>query len=122
MENILIRLDLSAATVDRFTVVQKLPITMEQVVCTALGLLILSGDGKVYTISYNDQEPVSLVLLRFKIVIFRYIFGYMYNKKIFSVCSPSKKQRHADPFICLFLRRLETSTVFQPFLLLKLDL
>jgi hypothetical protein len=77
MENTLIRLDLSAATVDRFTVVQKLPITIDQVVCTALGLLILSGDGKVYTISYNDQEPVSLVLLRLL------IFRYMCNKIIF---------------------------------------
>ena len=66
MENTLIRFDLSATMVDRFTVVQKLPITMEQVVCTALGLLILSGDGKVYTISYNDQEPVSFIFLNFK--------------------------------------------------------
>lgn len=64
-ENTLVRLDLSATMVDRYTVVQKLPITIEQIVCTALGLLILSSDGKVHTICYNDQEPVSLVLFNF---------------------------------------------------------
>lgn len=60
VENNLFRVDLSAALEDRYALVQKLSIAIEQVVCTALGLLILSSEGKVYTINYNDAEPVSL--------------------------------------------------------------
>lgn len=63
MENALIRVDLNATPSDRFALVQKLIITIEQIVCTTLGLLILSGDGKVYTIGYNDPEPVSFISL-----------------------------------------------------------
>ncbi|XP_057380553.1 E3 ubiquitin-protein ligase HERC2-like [Daphnia carinata] len=58
IENTLIRLDLNASTTtDRYTEVHKFSITIEQMICTALGLLILSGDGKVYIIGYTDPEP-----------------------------------------------------------------
>lgn len=60
MENNLFRVDPNAALEDRYALVQKLSITIEQVVCTALGLMILSCDGKVYTINYSDAEPVSV--------------------------------------------------------------
>lgn len=60
MENNLFRVDLNAAPEDRYAFVQKLSIAVEQIVCTALGLLILSCDGKVYSINYSDAEPVSL--------------------------------------------------------------
>lgn len=51
---------------DRYTEVHKLSITIEQMICTALGLLILSSDGKVYVIGYTDPEPVSLRYLRIR--------------------------------------------------------
>lgn len=67
IENTLIRLDLNASTMaDRYTEVHKLSITIEQMICTALGLLILSSDGKVYVIGYTDPEPVSLRYLRIR--------------------------------------------------------
>lgn len=66
IENTLIRLDLNASTMaDRYTEVHKLSITIEQMICTALGLLILSSDGKVYVIGYTDPEPTIRILKSF---------------------------------------------------------
>ncbi|XP_059351349.1 uncharacterized protein LOC130697040 [Daphnia carinata] len=66
IENTLIRLDLNASTTaDRYTEVHKLSIAIEQMICTALGLLILSSDDKVYIIGYTDPEPTIRILKSF---------------------------------------------------------
>ena len=53
----LLRVDLTGAETDRL-LVRNLPIAVEQIRCTPFGLLLLSSDGQVYTISYSEVEPV----------------------------------------------------------------
>lgn len=43
------------------SLVQKFNISIIQVVCTPLGLLVLSSEGRVFTLCYKDPEPVSQI-------------------------------------------------------------
>ena len=54
--SVLVRLDLSGSAMER-TLVKKLSIGVEHVHCTPFGLILLSSDGHVHTVCYNDAEP-----------------------------------------------------------------